>query len=104
MNCSRRARRARWTLLELGIPFERIERGREIFAMPELAQIHPMSKLPAVRDNGRPLFESAAICTWLADSHPEAGVIAASGTWARALHDQWTRFTLDEVAANTSHN
>lgn len=79
----------RWTLLELGIPFESIEgRGREIFAMPELAQIHPMSKLPALRDSGRPLFESAAICTWLADSHPQAGLIAPSGTWARALHDQ----------------
>jgi glutathione S-transferase len=97
-----RSARVRWTLLELGIPFESIE-GREVFAMPELAQIHPMSKLPALRDDGRPLFESAAICTWLADSHPEAGLIAASGTWARALHDQWTAFTLAEVEANLWH-
>jgi glutathione S-transferase len=99
-----RSARVRWTLLELGIPFASIEgRGREIFAMPELAQIHPMSKLPALRDSGRPLFESAAICTWLADSHPEAGLIAPSGTWARALHDQWTAFTLAEVEANLWH-
>jgi glutathione S-transferase len=48
-----RSARVRWTLLELGIPFESIERGREIFAMPDLAQIHPMSKLPALRDSGR---------------------------------------------------
>ena len=99
-----RSARVRWTLLELGVPFESIEgQGREIFAMPELAQIHPMSKLPALRDNGRPLFESAAICTWLADSHPQAGLIAPSGTWARALHDQWTAFTLAEVEANLWH-
>jgi glutathione S-transferase len=98
-----RSARVRWTLLELGIPFESIERGRETFALPELAQIHPMSKLPAPRDNGRPLFESAAICNWLADSHPEAGLIAPSGTWARALHDQWTAFTLAEVEANLWH-
>ena len=97
-----RSERVRWTLLELGIPFESIE-GRDVFAMPELKQIHPMSKVPAVRDNGRPLFESAAICTWLADSHPEAGLIAPSGTWARALHDQWTAFTLAEVEANLWH-
>lgn len=97
-----RSARVRWTLLELGIAFESIE-GREVFAMPELAQIHPMSKVPAVRDSGRPLFESAAICTWLADSHPEAGLIARSGTWARALHDQWTAFTLAEVEANLWH-
>ena len=62
-----------------------------------------MSMLPALRDNGRPLFESAAICTWLTDSHPEAGLIAPSGTWARALHDQWTAFTLAEVEANLWH-
>jgi glutathione S-transferase len=98
-----RSARVRWTLLELGIPYESIERGVETFSMPELAQIHPMSKLPALRDNGRPLFESAAICTWLADSHPEAGLIAPSGTWARALHDQWTAFTLAEVEANLWH-
>lgn len=99
-----RSARVRWTLLELGIPFESIAgRGPEIFAMPELARIHPMSKLPALRDNGRPLFESAAICTWLADSHPDAGLIAPSGAWARALHDQWTAFTLAEVEANLQH-
>ena len=98
-----RSARVRWTLLELGIQYESIERGRETFAMPELAQIHPMSKLPALRDNGRPLFESAAICTWLADSDPEAGLSAPSGTWARALHDQWTAFTLAEVEANLWH-
>lgn len=97
-----RSARARWTLLELGVPFESVE-GREVFAMPELAQIHPMSKLPALRDNNRPLFESAAICNWLADSHPQAGLIAPSGTWARALHDQWTAFTLAEVEANLGH-
>ncbi|HYE42429.1 MAG TPA: glutathione S-transferase N-terminal domain-containing protein, partial [Caulobacteraceae bacterium] len=58
-----RSARARWTLLELGLPFESIE-GREVFDMPELAEIHPLSKLPALRDDGRPLFESAAICNW----------------------------------------
>lgn len=77
-----RSDRARCTLLELGVPFESVE-GREVFAMPELAEIHPLSKLPALRDSGRPLFESAAICNWLADSHPEAGMVARSGTWAR---------------------
>lgn len=97
-----RSARVRWTLLELGVPFESIA-GQEVFALPALAEIHPMSKLPALRDDGRPLFESAAICNWLADSQPDAGLIAPSGTWARALHDQWTAFTLAEVEANLWH-
>jgi glutathione S-transferase len=99
-----RSARVRFTLLELGIPYESLaDRGRDIFGMPELAEIHPLSKLPAMRDAGRPLFESAAICNWLADSHPEARLIAPSGTWSRALHDQWTAFTLAEVEANLWH-
>lgn len=97
-----RSARVRWTLLELGLPFESVA-GPEVFAMPELAEIHPLSKLPALRDEGRPLFESAAICNWLADSHPQAGLVAPSGTWSRALHDQWVAFTLAEIEAFLWH-
>ncbi len=97
-----RSSRVRFTLLELGLAFESIE-GPDTFAHPEVAAIHPLRKLPAFRDNGRPLFESAAICTWLADSHSEAGLIAPSGQWARALHDQWTCFALTEIEAFLWH-
>lgn len=97
-----RSARVRWTLLELGVPFESIG-GVEAFARPELPDIHPLAKLPALKDDGRPLFESAAICNWLADSHPDKGLIPPSGTWARALHDQWTAFALAEVEAFLWH-
>jgi glutathione S-transferase len=94
-----RSARARWTLLELGLPFESIE-GRDVFQHEALASVHPLRKLPALLDDGRPLFESAAICTWLADHHPDKGLIAPSGTWQRALHDQWVAFTLSELEAH----
>jgi glutathione S-transferase len=94
-----RSARVRWTLLELGVPFESIA-GRETFQHEALQRVHPLRKLPALLDDGRPLFESAAICTWLADAHPEKGLIAAAGTWERALHDQWVAFTLAELEAN----
>lgn len=94
-----RSARARWTLLELGAPFESID-GPEAFKHEALGGVHPMRKLPALIDDGRPLFESAAICTWLADRYPEKGLIAPSGTWQRALHDQWVAFTLAELEAN----
>jgi glutathione S-transferase len=97
-----RSARVRWTLLELGLPFESVE-GPETFGHPDVAAIHPLKKLPSVRIDGRPLFESAAICTWLADSHAEAGLISPSGAWARALHDQWTSFALTEVEAFLWH-
>ena len=94
-----RSARARWTLLELGLPFESIE-GQDVFQHPSLESVHPLRKLPALVDEERPLFESAAICTWLADRQPEKGLIAPSGTWQRALHDQWVAFTLAELEAN----
>jgi len=97
-----RSSRVRFTLLELGLPFESIE-GVEAFQHPDVANIHPLKKLPAVRDNGRPLFESAAICTWLADSHADKALVAPSGQWARALHDQWAAFVLTEVEAYLWH-
>ena len=65
-----RSQRVRWTLTELGIEFESKE-DRALIGSEELKSVHPLSKLPALTDNGRNLFESAAICTWLADSHPD---------------------------------
>lgn len=93
-----RSVRCRWTLLELGLEFESIA-GRHLFHSEELTRVQPLGKLPAVVIDGRPLFESAAICTYLADAHPDKGLIARSGTWERALHDQWTSFALTELEA-----
>lgn len=94
-----RSARARWTLLELDLPFESVE-GFEVIGSPRAQAISPHGKLPALLDDGRPLFESTAICTWLADSHPEKRLVAPSGSWERALHDQWTAFCLAELESH----
>ena len=95
-----RSARVRWTLLELDIPFESITgEGPSFLHSPELSAVHPQGKVPALVDHGRALFESAAICTWLADTHPRKELVAPSGSFARALHDQWVAFTLSELEA-----
>jgi len=93
-----RSRQARWMLLELGLEFESKE-GREYLHSEELHRVSPMGKVPAVLINGEPLFESAAICTYLADLKPANGLIAPSGTRERALHMQWVSFALTEMEA-----
>ncbi len=98
-----RSLRCRWTLLELGLDYESIE-ARPLFHSDELKLVNPMGKLPAATIDGRPLFESAAICIALADAHPEKGLIAQPGSWDRALHDQWTCFTLAELEAWLWHS
>lgn len=93
-----RSKQARWALLELGLEFKSIE-GLELLHSDELNRVNPMGKVPAVVINGEPLFEAAAICTYLADLVPEKGLIAPSGTRERALHLQWVSFALTEMEA-----
>jgi glutathione S-transferase len=97
-----RSERVRWTLLELGLPAHLAD-DADGFGSASHRAAHPLVKVPALVDRGRPLFESAAICNWLADSHPEAGLGWQAGTWERALHDQWVAFTLAELEANLWH-
>jgi glutathione S-transferase len=93
-----RSKQVRWTLLELGLEFSAIE-GQEILHSDVLNKVNPMGKVPAVVINGKPLFEAAAICTYLADLVPEKNLIAASDTYERALHLQWVSFALTELEA-----
>ena len=91
--------RCRWTLLEAGLEFKSTE-GAGLMHSEELTKIQPLGKLPAIVIDGKPLFESAAICTVLADLVPEKKLLAASGTWARAQHEQWISFGLTELEAH----
>ncbi|MGI9412767.1 MAG: glutathione S-transferase family protein [Hyphomicrobiales bacterium] len=98
-----RSARSRWTLLELDVPYESVS-GRELIRSDELRRVHPLGKLPAAEIDGRPLFESGALCTFFADAHPDKGLIGKPGTWERALHDQWVCFTFTELEAWLWHS
>lgn len=91
-----RSARCRWTLRELDLPFEEINDGA-LIGSDVLRRIHPQAKVPAIVIDGEPLFESAAICTYLCDLAPDKQLIAAPGTRARALHDQWVSFAQSEI-------
>jgi len=93
-----RSKQARWALLECDLEFKVIG-GLEILHSEALKKVNPMGKVPAVLINGEPLFEAAAICTYLADLVPEKELLAPSGTRERALHMQWVSFTLSEMEA-----
>ncbi len=92
-----RSARARWALLEAGLEFESVDKGIEIFKSSELLKIHPLGKLPAILIDGKPLFESAAIVTAIADLVPDKNLIPESSTWERNLHNQWICFALSEM-------
>ena len=66
-----RSARVRWTLLEAGLAYESVGNSVEVFGSDELRGVHPLGKLPAAIIDGKPLFESAAIVTAVADLVPE---------------------------------
>lgn len=95
-----RSARVRWTLLEAGLEYESIGNRVDIIGSEEVRKVHPLGKLPAAIIDGKPLFESAAIATAIADLVPEKDLIAKPGTWSRYLHYQWVCFALTEMEAH----
>ena len=94
-----RSSRARWALLEAGLDYESIGNSVEVFKSEELRKVHPLGKLPAAIIDGKPLFESAAIVTAIADLVPEKNLVAKPGSWSRYLHYQWVSYALSEMEA-----
>jgi glutathione S-transferase len=92
-----RSLKVRWALQETGLPFEIAGDTIDILGSDDLKRAHPLGKVPAVLIDGKPLFESAAIVTAIADLAPAAGLIAAPGTWERHLHDQWSFYAVSEL-------
>jgi len=66
-----RSMRILWLMEELGLPYEirHYKRLETRLAPPELAAIHPVGKSPVITDNGRVVFESAAIIDYLIRRH-----------------------------------
>ena len=92
-----RSLKCRWILAEAGLGYESVGNKPDIIGTDELREIHPLGKLPAAVIDGKPLFESSAIVTAIADLVPEQSLVARPGTWERALHDQWTCFATSEL-------
>ncbi len=70
-----RGQTVRWMLEEVGEPYktEILEYGSTMKAEPSLS-INPMGKVPAIRHGDKVVTEVAAICCYLADAFPQAGL------------------------------
>jgi glutathione S-transferase len=86
-----------WTLEELDEPYELTTMTREQSSGEEHLARHPLGRVPVLESDDGCVFESAAICLYLADLHPEAGLVPDVGTHERALVYQWTVFSPAEI-------
>lgn len=84
-------------LEEVGEPYELTIMDWEQGSGEEHRARHPLGRVPVLKIDDDHLFESAAICLHLADLHPDAGLIGAVGTHARALAYQWSVFAPAEL-------
>ncbi|HDS1040057.1 TPA: glutathione S-transferase family protein [Stenotrophomonas maltophilia] len=80
-----------WLLIELGIEHELVllDFDRCEQKSPEYLALNPAGVVPTLMIDGHVLTEAAAIALYLADRHPEAGLLPASGTPARGEAYRW---------------
>ena len=91
-----RSVRPRWLLEEIGAPYElvRVNLAAQENKRPEYLRINPNGTVPALVDGDLALFESAAICQYLADRFPERRLAPPVGTPARGLYYQWNHYAM----------
>jgi glutathione S-transferase len=85
---------ALWLMEETGQPYERVRIDLASGAQrtPEYLAINPMGKVPALRDGDATLAESAAICAYVAERFPAAGLAPPPGDPKRAKYLYWLFF------------
>lgn len=97
-NPQSRGRTARFMLEELGVPYETVLLDYEgAMKTPEYLAINPMGKVPAIRHGDQVVTETAAICAYLADAFPDAGLAPAPDR--RGAYYRWLFFGAGPVEA-----
>jgi glutathione S-transferase len=93
-----RSIRARWTLQELGVPFEAVTVNMLAgeHRKPEFLAINPAGKIPVLVDDDAVLTESIAIVVYLAEKYPDKGLIP-TGLRGRAEVMRWLLFAATEL-------
>lgn len=91
-----RATRPRWMLEEVGAPYEivRVDLSKGEHKRPEYMKIHPHGSVPALADGDATIFESAAICAYLADKFPDEHLAPPLRSPARGAYYQWLFYAM----------
>lgn len=90
-----------WLMEELGAPYDlqyldlETEKTEKAYL-----EINPFGRVPSLQDGALKLFESGAICTYLADRYEK--LIPAVKTHERAIHDQWMYVAVTMIEPHTA--
>ncbi|MFL5352460.1 glutathione S-transferase family protein [Archangium sp.] len=101
-----RGRIVRWMLEEVGQPYRtELLEWNTTMKSPEYKAINPMGKVPAIRHGSTVVTEAAAICTYLADAFPQAGLAPPPASRERGPYYRWLFFAsgpLEQTVVNRS--
>src|SRR5262245_40248961 len=85
----------RWMLEEVGEPYDvhllSLSGGEQ--RATEYLAINPMGKVPALKHGDVVITEASAICTYLADAFPKAGLSIPIGDPRRGIYLKWLFFS-----------
>ncbi len=88
-----RITRVMWMLEELGLPYS-LRPAKP--GSTEARALNPTGRVPVLIDGDLVLADSAAICLYLGEKHPEKGM-AATSLAERAVMDSWMHFIQSEL-------
>jgi glutathione S-transferase len=88
-------------LRELGAPFELllVDRTQNAQKMTGYLKLNPNGLIPVLTDADLVLYESAAICLHLCDTHLDAGLAPTLGTKERAHFYKWLMWLTNTLQA-----
>ncbi|HTU11411.1 MAG TPA: glutathione S-transferase family protein [Allosphingosinicella sp.] len=98
-NPQSRGRVVRWMLEETGAPYEVVNVDYATMKSADYLAVNPMGKVPAIKHGDEVVTETAAICAYLADAFPEAGLIPPVGHRKRGSYYRWLFFAAGPVEA-----
>jgi glutathione S-transferase len=88
-------------LEEIGAPFQLVlvDRTQGVHKTQQYLQLNPNGLIPVLTEGDLVLYESAAICLYLCDSHPEAALAPPLGSAERAHFYKWLMWLTNTLQA-----
>ncbi|GAB5489546.1 MAG: glutathione S-transferase family protein [Parasphingorhabdus sp.] len=94
---------ARWALHEAGTEYEQVLLDyNTTMKADDYLQINPMGKVPAIVHDGKVVTEGAAICAYLAEMQPNAGLAPTEDE--RADYYRWMFYAAGPLETAISNN
>lgn len=86
-------------LEEMAVPYQLalVDKKNNAQKSPEYLALNPAGRIPTLVDDGRAIFESAAICLHLCDQHPVTGFFPELGDPNRSIGYQWLMYLTNTI-------